>query len=176
MKKILLIGLIALLSACAPFISKRARFSSFAVINEMYAYELKLTKLPAGSIPETALKIPITDTTRVSIEWIQRFETQPFDEQPDPTTYGTTSDTTIYVIMNNEVEYTEVDPQEYAALASERVIQLSEGEWQAQMRSSIWSSMENRALWSKYSNATPFFAYILGDPPVPGHTITIHLE
>jgi hypothetical protein len=173
---IIILPIILLFIQCEIVNKKTAQLNSFSVINDMYGYELKFTKLPGGTIPEASFKVPIGDTVKLSFEWVQKFETKPFVEQPDPFSYGSSSDTSSYFFLDSDVEYTDLGAGIFNARLADKIIVLGDGEYQVQIRAAIWSVNENKAIWSKYSNAISMFAFIQGDPPQPPSSITLRLN
>lgn len=175
MKRLILLISFVLFLSCVREV-KTNRMTTFAYKPEMYAYRIRFMKLPSGSIPADSYKMPLSDSTTITLKWLQNFATEPIEEQYDPRMYGFTSDTTTVFLLDQDVTYITPDSIASYVRADSMYISLSEGEYQVQVQSSIWSTAYQRPLWSKYSNAYPFYALVPSDPPVQATNVILEIR
>ena len=140
------------------------------------AYKLKITKLPADHIPPASVRVVIKDSTKISFQWTQKFETNPIENQPDPSVFGDSSDSTVILLLPGDFEYETPDAAQSVVNLNNKYLNLSKGEYQIQVKGSVFSVKDQARVWAKYSNAAPFYMIYQTDPPTVPTNVTIKIN
>lgn len=156
----LLIFVIALLSLSSMSCVRPPKLVKWGTVRtqavpEIENYTFKFTKLPAGTIPSNSKRILVGTETEIILKWPKATTFTEYEDQLDPIVFGTSSDSTMYVIPDTAVTY--VENETYNASAGIPNLELSAGEYQVQLKNSIWSTWENREIYSKYNNAVGLY-------------------
>lgn len=177
MKKLIYITIMAIaliFASCNKVTTKIWGSVTTQAVPDIYDYQIKFTKLPSGTIPVNSARVLVGNETEITLTWLKSTTLKPYNEQPDPTTFGNSSDSTIYTIPDADVTYDEVETLNASAKVPD--LSLSAGEYQIQIKNSIWSTYYNRRIYSKYSNAIGLYVDHTTDPLVAPTQITIKIQ
>ena len=144
---------------CAEFVYAETIDPAFDIAN----YEFRFTRLTqqSGMGAQGTVGSPIT------LRWDVPTETMDYDEQPDPSRYGPYDAEVLVKVSRLDIEAAQDGGVTYNVTNE----QLTEGQWQVQIRCSrIVSGLE---YWSKFSNAVPFELKDYTKPPQAPFSITI---